>query len=106
MDRFWPTMRISVIIPTYDKADFIAETIEKIQKQGDNRVLEILVVDGGSTDQTTKEVKKTGATLLRCPEKGRAAQMNAGARQARGNILYFLHADSHPQKVCPNCGRN
>lgn len=93
-----PSMDISVIIPTYNEANFIADTIGKVRKRDNEQVLEILVVDSGSTDQTAEKVKEAGATLLRCHEKGRASQMNAGAQQARGDILYFLHADSYPPK--------
>lgn len=53
------------------------------------------MVDGGSSDQTVPEVLTTGVKLVRS-KKGRAAQMNAGARSSNGDILYFLHADTFP----------
>ena len=89
-------MDISIIIPTYNEANFIAETIKEIQKCSNGHVQEILVVDGGSTDQTRERVAAKSAKLFQCPKKGRAAQMNFGAEQARGDVLFFLHADSHP----------
>ena len=54
------------------------------------------MADGGSTDNTRQRAHRAGVTVLACPRKGRAAQMNYGARQARGELLYFLHADSFP----------
>lgn len=89
-------MNISVIIPTYNEADFIGETIGKARSYGGDDVLEIVVVDGGSGDTTLKEARKAGAKTIVSPQKGRAAQMNAGAEHAGGSLLYFLHADSHP----------
>lgn len=64
---------------------------------------EIIVVDGGSTDITTQLVedfseKTNFKIILISSEKGRAKQMNAGAKNAKGEILYFLHADSFPPK--------
>lgn len=63
-------------------------------------IAEISVVDGGSTDGSQKQVlafKEAKIKLLNS-EKGRGKQMNLGAKQASGNILYFLHADSFPPK--------
>jgi len=93
-------MSISVIIPTYNEAGYIAETIEKISA---NSVQEILVVDGGSGDKTLSKARTAGAKTLKCPQKGRAVQMNYGARHARGKILYFLHADTHPPSRFATC---
>ncbi len=57
---------------------------------------EVLVVDGGSTDQTAAAAQEAGAQVHASPWKGRADQMNHGARVARGNVLYFVHADTRP----------
>ena len=51
---------------------------------------------GGSTDATAPRARQAGATVLASPCKGRAAQLNHGAQRARGEVLYFLHADSYP----------
>ena len=56
---------------------------------------EIIVADGGSSDGTPDIARNLGAVVLNTP-KGRAVQMNEGAKNARGRILYFLHADSVP----------
>jgi len=87
---------ISVIIPTYNEADQIMMTISKLYEANNGENFEIIVSDGGSTDDTMALAKKAGATVFRSPGKGRAAQMNAGAALAKGDILYFLHADTVP----------
>jgi len=88
-------MKISVVIPAYNEADIISTTIRTVQQRS-NSIHEIIVVDGGSSDQTVGLAKKGGARVVISPGKGRAHQMNYGARQASGEILYFLHADSLP----------
>lgn len=90
------TMSISVIIPTFNEGYSITQTIEKVRQHSDGHIRETIIVDGGSTDQTIQKVKATPAKIIKSPEKGRAAQMNFGAKHAKGEILYFLHADTHP----------
>ena len=86
----------SIIIPTYNEADQIAETIHKINSNNKVHTMEIIVVDGGSTDDTRNIALQCGATVVKSERKGRAAQLNTGASVARYEILYFLHADSIP----------
>jgi rSAM/selenodomain-associated transferase 2/rSAM/selenodomain-associated transferase 1 len=81
---------VSVIIPALNEAAQIANTIATALA---GKPLEILVVDGGSTDDTVRCARESGATVIHCLS-GRARQMNAGAAQAAGNILLFLHADT------------
>jgi rSAM/selenodomain-associated transferase 2 len=87
---------ISIIIPTYNEADQIAGAIGKLKDITADGDVEIIVSDGGSTDQTRQLAKDSGATVLRSKKKGRAAQMNAGAAIAKSDMLYFLHADTVP----------
>lgn len=89
-------MRLSVIVPAYNEADSISKTIEEIRSSCIDTDPEIIIVDGGSTDGTRQKAKQLNLTLLQSPRKGRAAQMNFGAKQAHGDILYFLHADTLP----------
>lgn len=88
---------ISVIIPTYNEAAHIQSTI-KILRQHDigNHIKEIIVADGGSTDDTTSLVQQELAKVVVSPKKGRAVQMNYGASYATQKLLYFLHADTIP----------
>jgi rSAM/selenodomain-associated transferase 2 len=81
-------MSVSIIIPTWNETGGIARTIRGLRVQSP---LEIIVVDGGSSDTTIEQAQEADRVFL--AEAGRAFQMNAGARAARGDILLFLHAD-------------
>ena len=88
---------ISVIIPTFNEEAAIKATIHRTwQSDAANLINEIIVADGGSTDLTVAIAKSEGVNVLTSSKKGRAAQMNAGAAAATGDILYFLHADTIP----------
>jgi rSAM/selenodomain-associated transferase 2 len=90
---------ISIIIPTYNEEENIAETIIEIKKRDhENLISEIIISDGQSTDKTLLVASNAGATVVVSPKKGRSAQMNYGASVANEEILYFLHADSIPPK--------
>jgi rSAM/selenodomain-associated transferase 2 len=80
--------KISVIIPTLNESAGIQSSIESIGPG-----MEVIVVDGGSIDDTLRLAEALGARTLRVAG-GRAAQMNAGAQEAIGDILLFLHGDT------------
>jgi len=88
----------SIIIPTYNEADKIVQTISKIHAANGRHEAEIIVVDCKSTDDTIEVAKQSGATIIESDRKGRAAQMNKGACAAKYQLLYFLHADSIPPR--------
>ena len=81
---------ISIIIPTLNEAESITATLKSAQAGAD---VEIIVVDGGSRDGTVQRARAFGVRLLSIAG-GRAKQVNAGARAARGDVLLFLHADT------------
>lgn len=81
-------MSLSVVIPALDESRSIAAAVASAHEAG-----EVLVVDGGSRDDTAARALAAGATVLTAP-RGRASQMNEGARRAGGDVLLFLHADS------------
>ncbi len=85
-------MTVSIILPTWNEADGIAETIRSLRSQ---HPYEIIVVDGGSTDATVALAREADCVLT--SEPGRARQMNLGAANARGDYLLFLHADCRLQ---------
>lgn len=94
--------KISIIIPVLNEAKYIATLLQYLEKNiAVKNNAEILVVNGGSTDDTTKIASDLGAIVLQT-KKGRAKQMNYGAARAKGKILYFLHADTFPPKNFDN----
>lgn len=90
--------QISIIIPALNEEDYIQKVLKSIRKHSSSgRIKEILVIDGGSTDGTVLAAKTDGANVI-SSDKGRAKQMNLGAKIATGDILYFLHVDTLPPK--------
>ena len=118
------SFKISIIIPILNEADTIVPLLNHIIQSLKQQQHEILLIDGGSTDNTIEIATKFISTFhtkhnsgkKRCVDslfeteitnvqiqllssvKGRAKQMNFGAQKATGNILYFLHADTFPPK--------
>ena len=89
---------ISIIIPVLNEEAYIKKVLQSIiENTSTDRIAEILVVDGGSTDNTISEASHFGARVI-SSKKGRALQMNLGANIAIGDILYFLHVDTLPPK--------
>lgn len=87
---------ISIIIPAYNEAENIGRLIDFLVTHSKGEQSEIIIVDGGSTDATLRVAQAHGAQAITSPKKGRAKQMNFGAEYARGEVLYFLHADTFP----------
>lgn len=87
---------LSVIIPTFNEAENIAALIDSLQKNNHDELIEIIIADGHSTDDTVVAAARAGAKVLVSPNKGRGSQMNYGASLAKATVLYFLHADSLP----------
>ena len=81
---------LSVIVPTLDEAPVIAATLAAARASPS---AELLVVDGGSRDETVRIARSLADRVLAAP-RGRAAQMNAGAAAAAGDVLLFVHADT------------
>jgi len=82
--------RVTLIIPTLNEAECLPSAIASA-READR--IELIVVDGGSDDDTAGIAEANGARVIRSAP-GRAQQMNAGAAQARGETLLFLHADT------------
>ncbi|HVM95177.1 MAG TPA: TIGR04283 family arsenosugar biosynthesis glycosyltransferase [Candidatus Acidoferrales bacterium] len=87
-------MSLSVIVPVLNEASGLASTLRQTRQPG---VREIIVVDGGSDDGTVDIAQPLADVVVAAP-RGRASQMNEGARRARGDVLLFLHGDT----VLPN----
>ena len=84
------SLRVSIIVPTLNEQEHLPATLTRVVlAPGD----ELIVVDGGSTDDTVAIARRfTPHVFVRPP--GRAQQMNFGAQQAQGDVLLFLHADT------------
>lgn len=89
-------VKISVIIPALNEAAHIANLVTYLHRHGGSLVAQVIVADGGSNDNTLLLAEAAGAIVVQCPAKGRSRQMNFGASQATGDILYFVHADTLP----------
>jgi rSAM/selenodomain-associated transferase 2 len=87
---------ISVVIPAFNEAASLPVLIDAIRQRAIGYVSEIIVCDGNSTDETVEVARRAGVSVEVSPERGRARQMNAGAAKAKGDVLYFLHADTLP----------
>jgi len=89
-------LRISVIVPVFQEAARIGDLVRYLLLHGGEALVEVIVVDAGSTDCTAPYAIQAGARVLQSPARSRAAQMNAGAGAASGEVLYFVHADTMP----------
>jgi rSAM/selenodomain-associated transferase 2 len=89
-----PDASVSVIVPALNESKCIEEAVRHLRRLSP-AACEVIVVDGGSGDGTTALARRAGARAVRAP-RGRAAQMNAGAAAASGDLLLFVHADSRP----------
>jgi rSAM/selenodomain-associated transferase 2 len=85
-------MKLSIVMPVLDEAAEIEAALLALAPYR-QRGVEVIVADGGSSDGTPEIARPLAGLVLSAP-RGRAAQMNAGAAAARGDVLLFLHADT------------
>lgn len=83
---------ISIIIPTLDEAECVAATLDALASFGED--VEIIVVDGGSTDATVSIAESYRAVKILHSQRGRGRQLQTGGDAAGGEILWFVHADT------------
>lgn len=86
---------LSIIIPVLNEQLLLANLLEFLTNPKREGV-EIIIVDGGSTDQTKHIAQSFPIRFIECGKGNRAIQMNAGASESTGEVLYFLHADTIP----------
>jgi rSAM/selenodomain-associated transferase 2 len=84
--------RLSIVLPVLNEAATLGDALSRVLA-ADACDVEIIVADGGSLDATASIAAAHGARVVRAP-RGRALQMNAGAHEATGDVLLFLHADT------------
>lgn len=80
-------MKLTVVVPTLNEAAHLKTSLDSLPDDA-----EVVVADGGSSDETLSIAARCGARVVTC-DKGRAHQMNRGAETAHGDVLLFLHAD-------------
>jgi glycosyltransferase involved in cell wall biosynthesis len=87
-------MKLSVVVPSYNQAQFLPATIESVLSQG-RPDIEMLVFDGGSTDRSRSILENYGDRIEWVSQKdgGQADAINQGLRRARGDILSYLNSD-------------
>ena len=83
--------RVSIVLPVLDEGARIERQLRSLVASGGWH--EVIVVDGGSRDRTVEEASAVPGVRVLDGPRGRALQMNAGARAATGDVLLFLHAD-------------
>ncbi len=90
--------KISIIIPVLNEETAISKILDSLMENSSAKnIKEVLVIDGGSVDNTRALALNHKVTLI-LSKKGRARQMNLGAKNATGEILYFIHVDTLPPK--------
>ncbi len=85
-------MRLSIIMPVLNEEIILEHQLLHLKKQCEQNECELLIVDGGSRDQTVTIAERYGRVIH--AGRGRATQMNAGAATASGEVFLFLHADT------------
>ena len=83
--------KYSIIIPTINEEEFLPRVLTNLQKFSEE--IEIIISDGGSTDNTVKNAEQFGVKLC-AGNKGKGMQMNRAAQSSNGEVLIFLHADT------------
>jgi rSAM/selenodomain-associated transferase 2 len=97
MQNSKPQAMISIIVPVFNEAPLIRRFLTHLRERAPGA--EIIVADGGSTDGTADFAADVCDRLV-ASEQGRARQMNAAAHVARGDILWFVHADAELPLQC------
>ncbi len=90
-------MSVSIIVPVLNEAPLLRSFLAHLRERAAGA--EIIVADGGSSDGTV-ELARGSCDQLVVSERNRAIQMNAGARAAHGDILWFVHVDAEVPWGC------
>lgn len=88
-------IELSIIIPVLNEELTLPRLLTQLCASPSRSKIEIIIVDGGSTDKTIAQCNSCEVKIIEGTQ-GRAKQMNIGAQQASGKVLYFVHADTVP----------
>ena len=91
-------MFLSIIIPTLNECDNLKELLPLLINNSQRHLVEVIVVDAGMCSESKEMCRSLGVQYVLSEKKGRAVQLNLGAKKATGSILYFVHADTRPPK--------
>ncbi len=94
--------KVTIIIPAYNEAEVIGSVVEEIRAVAGDNDWEILVVDDGSSDETSERASRSGVRVVRHPyNKGNGAAVKTGLREARGEVICLMDADGQhdPQEI-------
>ena len=98
MDRHQDQVRFSVVIPAYNEADYLSETLQSLRDQDFDGPYEVIVVDNHSTDETASVAATFGVRLLHEAERGVCAARQRGSAAAAGEIIVSTDADTVPPR--------
>ncbi|MFH2202445.1 MAG: TIGR04283 family arsenosugar biosynthesis glycosyltransferase [Elusimicrobiota bacterium] len=96
-------MQFSVIIPVWNEGRQLASALRRLRQISIYDNMELIVVDGGSSDDTREVAAKWADTVINHRQPNRGAQLHAGAQIAAGDLLFFLHADTQPPGNWQEC---
>jgi len=94
--------KVTIIVPAYNEAEVIGSVVEGIRAVAGDNDWEILVVDDGSSDETSEQASRSGVRVVRHPyNKGNGAAVKTGLREARGEVICLMDADGQhdPQEI-------
>lgn len=89
-------MKFSVVVAAWNEGAQIGSALKRLRHISQDSPMEIIVVDGGSDDDTAAQARDWADTVLVLDAPNRGAQFDAGAKKATGDLLFFLRADSQP----------
>lgn len=89
-------MKFSVIVPTWNEGAQIGSFLKRLRQVSEDSPLEVLVVDGSSADGTAELARPWADQVIPHPRANRGEQLDAGARKASGDLLFFLGSDCQP----------
>lgn len=89
-------MKFSVVIATRNEGAQIGSALKRLRQISQQSPMEVIVVDGASTDNTVEQARPWADQLLEHGQANRGAQLHAGAQKATGELLFFLRPDSQP----------